>query len=239
MYFNETFLGTGTGFFAKTRKGVLLITALHNLTGRNERGKCISKTGAYPNKVRYKGYDYNGEFALYHGDNDPNRIDAVPVFWRHPNGPHIDVAIVQWNAGTVASQLDSSFLDPDYGRYVKLTISQLCCIIGYPEGLFQNIGPDRVLPIWKTGHLASEPSVYENGIPRILIDAATRSGMSGSPVYVRSTPRSLGEHPKNRLLGVYTGRTSEMSDIGFVFTPDAITQIIDNGPMGTPLEYSA
>jgi hypothetical protein len=98
------------------------------------------------------------------------------------------------------------------------------------KGLFIRQSAQSVLPIWKTGHIASEPSVYIDDDPKVLIDAATCEGMSGAPVYVR-------EPERNRLLGIYTGRTSQLSELGFVFTPEAVLKIISTGPIQGRLEY--
>ena len=77
--------------------------------------------------------------------------------------------------------------------------------------------------IWKTGHIASEPRIYVDEQPKILIDARTGKGLSGAPVYVR-------EGKYRRLVGIYTGRTSQGSDLGFVFSPEVIFEIIKRGP---------
>jgi hypothetical protein len=56
------------------------------------------------------------------------------------------------------------------------------------------------MPVWKTGHIATEPHVdFDEGIPVLLVDATARRGMSGAPVIVRSENRT-------RLVGIYSGR---------------------------------
>lgn len=232
LYFNGKKAASGSGLLAKVSGSTILITALHNFTGRNEHGDTVSETACWPDSVRVRGYGYQCDFPLYHGDNDSNQLDAIPIFWSHPDNLKIDLAILPVNLAR-ATPLDSSFLSPDNGRHVQLRVSQLCHIVGYPEGIFQTVG-EGVLPIWKTGHIASEPSIYENGLPRIYIDAATTKGMSGSPVYVREQTSFISG---NRLLGIYTGRTSELSDVGLVYTPHAIRTIIEKGPSNLPIPY--
>jgi hypothetical protein len=71
-----------------------------------------------------------------------------------------------------------------------------------------------------------------------LIDTASRPGMSGSPVILRSwtnlmvDPGVMGisDRPLNRLIGVYSGRLdAEKSDaqIGMVWHESFIPEIID------------
>jgi len=64
-------------------------------------------------------------------------------------------------------------------------------IIGYPDNLRVGFG----LPVWKSGFIASEPaydvtvpvgspgSLRDETIPAFFLDALTRQGMSGSPVF--------------------------------------------------------
>ena len=85
-------------------------------------------------------------------------------------------------------------------------------ILGFPLGLTVQ-GP---LPIWKRGSIASEPLVaIDNNLPIFFVDAATRHGMSGSPVaYFGRDLTNLGglpaeapaTFPEPWLLGVYAGR---------------------------------
>jgi hypothetical protein len=88
-------------------------------------------------------------------------------------------------------------------------------------------------PIWKTGHVASDIDLDWDNKPAFLIDATTKSGMSGSPViakrvsiYQTSNGNTIGNAVK--FLGVYSGR--EISDqgieVGFVWKPRTITEIL-------------
>ena len=228
LFFDEERLASATGVLAHTARGTLLITALHNFTGREPNGRLKSSTGGVPNFVQITGYNFESRLPLYDQDNNP---DNNYLFWRHPRGPNIDICALPVKEVKAASSLDSSLLDPvGHAAYVKLSIAQLCFVVGYPEGLFIRQSAQSVLPIWKTGHIASEPSVYVDDVPKLLIDAATCEGMSGSPVYARDGQR-------NRFLGIYTGRTSQLSELGFVFTPETILEIISAGAIHGRLEY--
>jgi hypothetical protein len=146
--------------------------------------------------------------------------------------PLLSVAVMSAFSSALGTEKYIKIDPTSHGATVKLFISQLCIVIGYPEGLFVRHSAQSVLPIWKTGHIASEPSVYIDDVPKLLIDAATCEGMSGSPVYVR-------ERNFNRFLGIYTGRTSQLSELGFVFTPEAILEIISTGRIDGRLDYPA
>lgn len=129
--------------------------------------------------------------------------------------------------------LDNSFVDPgNHYRSVRLEIAQMCFIVGFPEGLF-TVDGTTILPVWRTGHIASEPAIYHEGLPQLLVDAATCEGMSGSPVYVCASGGGSG----NRLVGIYAGRTSRLSDIGRAFTVEAITKMIATGRVSGPVPY--
>ena len=52
-------------------------------------------------------------------------------------------------------------------------------LLGYPYGFYDQ---KHFLPVWKTGHVASEPSVDFEGRPVFLVDVSAFPGMSGSPV---------------------------------------------------------
>lgn len=221
LFFNDEGLGSATGLLARDTRGrLLLITALHNFTGREPDGRCKRSDGGVPNVADVTGFHFHARVALYTGGNDPNSDHAV--FFVHPGGPQIDISVLPLNRDAfAASSLDPSFLDPaHHAARVTLAVGELCFVIGYPEGLFVQHSARSVLPIWKTGHIASEPSIHFNGAPKLLIDAATRKGTSGSPVYVR-------EGNFSRLVGIYTGRTSETSELGFVFNPEVILTIIE------------
>lgn len=88
--------------------------------------------------------------------------------------------------------------------------------------------------IWTRGFIASEPEVDLNDLPVFLIDARTRPGQSGSPVIAYSgagaNPMADGSlafgGPVTNLLGVYSGRINEQSDLGRVWKAQAVRDIL-------------
>src|SRR5437870_4459294 len=101
--FNGAKLATGSGVLAKLPysatgrssefQGYLfLVTALHNLTGREPNGQIKHRNGALPNFVFVEGIHMKRRFPLYGKENDPSK--DIPLFWIHPKGPRIDVTLL-------------------------------------------------------------------------------------------------------------------------------------------------
>jgi hypothetical protein len=92
---------------------------------------------------------------------------------------------------------------------LSLSIGLDVFILGYPFG----IGPSGY-PIWKRGSIASEPEVLTENQPYILVDTASRPGMSGSPVIRRSWSNHTFSNgdvitrpgAATKFVGIYSGR---------------------------------
>src|ERR1700730_7207839 len=105
-------------------------------------------------------------------------------------------------------------------------------ILGYPFG---NTPPS--FPRLEAGRIASEPDLVRLSEGYYLVDTASRPGMSGAPVILRSWTndyieggmRALSDEPATNLIGVYSGRLatpSEDAQIGMVWHESYITDII-------------
>lgn len=84
MSFDGTSIATGTGILAQPHPGgkTFLVTALHNLTGRDPiTNRIKSDTGALPNCVRAEAYFTDLQLKLYDVDNNPN--SDLPLFKTH------------------------------------------------------------------------------------------------------------------------------------------------------------
>jgi hypothetical protein len=243
MYFNDPGssvhnpqeLSIGTGFIRKITGRYFLITAQHNLTGRHpDTGKPISETtGAIPNEVFVEAFFTSVSIPLYAGANNPYDSDNCPArFWLHPSDATIDVAILplptqnDWPAAW-----DESFFDETQNQmFIKLEVTQTCFVIGFPLGLVDRQDPNHVLPVYKTANIASEPYLDFQRRPIVVIDATTRPGMSGSPVFVQQA--HYGSH-RNRFVGIYTGRFPRLAEgddsaLGIVYKPRVIREIFAN-----------
>ena len=238
---NDTDLGSATGFVVKRHSQTWLITNRHVLSGRHtETDVVLSQTGALPDTIRIfhhsklsvvrQGVWCVVDEPLYTDDGQP-RWREHPRFCikdeEHPQEPNVDLAALPLSGlhdDVQLYPLDLALASVD----VRVAPGLPASIIGYPFG---RPGPAR-FPIWKTGHIASDADAYWS--PRyFLIDATTRPGMSGSPVVYRSFgiyqagDGTTVAGSATRLLGVYSGRIRDDAEIGRVWRPDLIPELID------------
>ncbi len=237
-------LATGTGFFYRANVQDFILTARHNLTGRHwETNEFLSQNySVAPTHLRVtlreapppQGYSTTPGSAAIQIRLKQYLVPLIDAEWKpvwreHPDyGADMDVAAVPFkNPEPDKIQALPWEPQPEDGAASKLWVTQDLSIAGYPFRLTSGPG----LPLWIRGTVASEPAFYyahrEKNLPLFLIDARTRSGQSGSPVILFRLPNSpipsddgtfrysLGTY--TRLLGVYTGRISKDSDLGFVW----------------------
>jgi hypothetical protein len=231
-------IATGTGFVYEYDKYLYLITNGHCITGVNpETNKRLSKNHvAFPTelkvgvRVSYSDGVLTDEMRE-HRKQHPSRVYAAiapelptvdlyynedctkPTWYIHPEfGYQVDVVAIPicetdklpphvfiYPLNTLAFTLEPEVADDVY-------------VLGYPFGITDPLE----FPIWKKGSIASEPFISYKGLPRMLIDTATRTGMSGSPVIIKRTGWHGLENgelvPKSWLgtaagfVGVYSGR---------------------------------
>lgn len=113
-----------------------------------------------------------------------------------------------------------------------LTVSDDVSIVGYPLGITGGEG----LPVWSRGTIATELDFDHDGLPMFLIDSRTRPGQSGAPVMWYSSHGMIpveggwqlndGTAPPLTLLGIYSGRINDQSDLGMVFTLAAVGEVL-------------
>ena len=223
-------LSTATGFVVQHSGTRFLVTNLHVLAGRQpETNSVLSPTGALPDHVRIAHHtDTLGTWVF---QSEPILDDEERPLWvEHPSGSQVDIAALQLREEDERIrfyELDLSLADTDMVPQVAMPVS----IIGFPLGLTSA----GAFPIWKTGHIASDPDIDYQGRPAFLIDATTRGGMSGSPVVLRmqggySTRDGrmimAQSRPATRFLGIYSGRIHGESEIGLVWRPNLLTEIL-------------
>jgi len=149
--------------------------------------------------------------------------------------PEIDVAAI--NVSTLFAQrkdLFQKFFQPkDFADFERDTIgpTERVLFVGYPDGLHDET---HLLPILRTGTIASIPSVDFNGKPVFLIDAQVYGGSSGSPVLIE-TPDSykivglvaaVYEVDRNVFLASQQPKVKEGLGIGVVFKVKAIADVL-------------
>jgi hypothetical protein len=238
LCFREEKLSQATGFIIKNDESFFLVTNWHNVTGEDAitgellPGCAVDKK---PVQIRIHYYDdaKSGwsifEVDLYNQNFDG--IYAAKKWLEHPQGKQVDVVLVPLVGfkGSICV-LDLSLQGTDIAVFPATRIS----IVGFP------FRTEEVLPFWITGFIASEPEVNIAKLPLLYINASGYSGLSGSPVILRTD----GCHLQNdnsyhvgggrlaKFIGIYSGRVKgkPSDDLALcrVWKPEVITQILMN-----------
>lgn len=230
-YFNNEKLSQATGFFVIRNNKHFLVTNFHVLAGRDPMTlQPVHSSGGVPNYVRVLHHSTenlgNWEFSTYPLlDSELN-----PLWVEHPTLKGIDIValpveVTGKNIRVFPFNLDLANTD------LIPTPAMPVSIIGFPLG----IAAGGAWPIWKTGHIATDPDLNYDGRPSFLIDATTREGMSGSPVVIRlnggfntrSGNMILAGGFTTKFLGIYSGRIRDHTEIGRVWRPALINDILN------------
>jgi hypothetical protein len=207
-----------------------LITNSHNLSGRRpDTGQSMSSCGVTPTSVEISYPARSGAESMIRIVEPLVDQDGTPLWLEHPEyGSRVDVvALPLTNVHNV--QTYPYEIDPEHGA-LPLAIPADVSIVGFPFGTSV-----KGTAIWVRGTIASEPGIDYDDLPRFLVDARTRVGQSGSPVIRVSvdglTPTVDGgvaiyNGPVMRLVGVYSGRINQESDLGYVWRVGVIKDIL-------------
>jgi hypothetical protein len=244
---SDAVMSTGTGFIYEYEDELFLITNGHNITRTNpEQTRRLTDTAAYPVKIKSKTRmgtkeipeacfltDFF-EISLYKDDEYKE-----PEWYVHPEkGYLIDV---------VAVSIGKKDSFPEHIKFFPINkykfndnfqpiIADDIFILGYPF----NLSGMEELPIWKRGTIASEPSLDMDDLPKIFVDTASRSGMSGSPVIMKRTGvhNKVGKEIKDdtifgtitNFIGIYSGRIGAENEfkaqLGIVWKKEVIEEIL-------------
>jgi hypothetical protein len=233
-------LGTGTAFVAQHQGQNYLITNYHIAAGRHPiTGQPLHPSGAVPSllKVAFMISHQPGRFEWPSRDLPSVDGDGQALWFEHPRyGRQVDAVAFP------LSDLPDVLLHPyaiDGDGMHALLVRPSCdvSIVGFPFGLTAG----RAFGIWTRGAIASEPDIDLDNLPKFLVDSRTRPGQSGSPVIAYSpggmTAMANGETvmfdgPVTNLLGVYSGRINDQSDLGIVWKVGAIREIIESRTTG-------
>jgi hypothetical protein len=261
--FDDTPIAKATGFFysgtVAGKASLWFVTNWHVLTGRNALTPevILHDKLAIPNRIRFQVLSHIGPdgqtgedhlnlhelfIRLYDSDN-------LAMWNQHPKKNEVDVAVVN-----VGQSLEGHLirgineLCTEYDMAIEIGNDVL--VLGYPLGFshFAN------MPIWKRGSIASEPHAETaDSMNRIMIDATTRKGMSGSPVIMRCKTHYLSEDGQvnvrtnsSRFIGVYASRPSprreptydeleaglSSHEIAYVFKSGCVQETIMHGVRG-------
>lgn len=228
-YFNDIKLSSATGFIITLENQNYLITNWHVVTGLNPTTNFIlSETSLKPNRLKiFHRSTVDGQCIekfenLYNENNNPR--------WKeHPLGQKVDVVALSFlkeddiKIFAFNYSLSNTDMLAEPGMHVS--------IIGFPLGISSN----GIFAVWKGGYIATDPDLDYLSLPLILIDATTREGMSGSPVFAVSSDyfTKNGSHitsGRNQFLflGIYSGRENDIAELGRVWKADVIKEIFSS-----------
>lgn len=257
-YSSDKPMSTGTGFIFEYDSKYYLITNGHNITRVNpDTNKRIIDSAAFPVKIATKVKIQKDNH--YHVLKDLIEIDLyedldfkIPKWFVHPKHKYrVDVVAIPIEE--TKNVHESIKLFPinkiKFDAEFSIRIADDVYVLGYPFDLTSGME----LPIWKRGSIATEPIIDLDNLPKLMIDTATRSGMSGSPVIMfRSGFHSL--HDGNALkgdeimgtiknfVGIYSGRIGAednfLTQLGIVWKERVINEILEAQTIGD-IEFQA
>jgi Trypsin-like peptidase domain len=184
LFYRNSELGVGTGFFYEFNGQLYLITNWHIVSGRNfQTLKCIAAKGGLPDRLKFtvgcRGHI--GEWmeidCMLYEDAVANEQPGKPTWLEHAvHGHNIDVVAIPITLPEDAEVLTVGYVNTL--PTMSLKVSREVFVLGYPKG----ISGGGLFPIWKKASIATEPAIQLDCLPKILVDTATRKGMSGAPV---------------------------------------------------------
>jgi hypothetical protein len=231
-------ISIATGFFWKIEKNYSFITNYHVVSGLHpETGQPLDINGSTPDNLN---------IWLRLKDNlDSCEPFNIPLFdnqsrpkWKEHNSLGSKIDVISMSLDVPEKYRIYPVNEYDYTNF-RLEVSQDVFIIGYPKGLYSTFH----LPIWKRGSIASEPDLNLDDLPKLMVDSATREGMSGSPVIAQfsgnfshdpSSPQLEDWFGRGRkFLGIYSGRMKAENEfeaqLGYVWKAPAIRDIVNEG----------
>jgi hypothetical protein len=236
LFHNDLPLGHATGFLwrATATRQLFIVTNWHVVTAKDFFTQAnIHKTGARPNRIntllQIPGrFDKQQWTVPIRDDNDE------PLWLVHP-GSRYDIALIPLNPPKDTPIIVGLYPLNEVANDELLTqIGMDVFVLGYP---FKITPP--AWPVWKRGSIASEPEIVRlTAQGYMLVDTASRPGMSGAPVLQRSWGHHLlpnggtvqDGRARTKFLGVYSGRLPtdhpHEAQIGLVWDRSYIDEII-------------
>lgn len=236
----------GTGFMWRGKTSIWLVTARHVFTGKNPFDDTHVSTNLFePQEIRVHysvggldspTYRESNVFSLY--------MNSSPAWADDPQFTEFrtDISALPVNFGRKDIICVNDY--PGFDDYENLftQVGFQCFVIGYPTTAVAGL----MLPIWRSGALASDPGVPIDGKPIFLLDAATGPGFSGSPVFRHhfgpapfhdsSSPTGIRiDHNavlRSRFVGVYAGRLNHPhvgAQTPYVFYGNRVPVIVSAG----------
>jgi hypothetical protein len=227
-------LANATGFIWRDGPQHYLITNWHVVTGKDARtGKLISPV--QPDMLRVLFNTKIQDFGKQQYDIKIRDADNRPCWYTHPTRKRgcdvVAVPLLMTADDLIINMYPINTQNQKADLAVRIGMEVF--ILGYPFG-----SPPPGFPVWKRGSIASEPDLTRIGAGYMLVDTASRPGMSGSPVIRHSWGSHItdtGILPMSsahvtKLIGIYSGRlhTSDQTDaqLGMVWPVEDIEEVI-------------
>jgi hypothetical protein len=240
VFANGNDLSGATAFVATHEGEDYLVTNWHVVAGRHPSGgEALSSTLAVPDQLRILQVIVGTDLEWTWTTEQLYDEDGEPLWLEHPtHGQRVDVVALPL---TQTAGVDVNAYDPaNPGPSIVFGPSDSASIIGFPFGR----SGGGALGIWVQGTIATEPEIEYDDLPCVLIDSRTRPGQSGSPVILYRTNGYFTAEgnminngvPATRFVGIYSGRISDESDLGFVWKAKALVEILSaqtRGPIPT------
>jgi hypothetical protein len=225
---NDIRLWNASGFFMLIKSNIYFVTNNHVVGEEyyiDEFTRLHGKTpsiDSFPNYLKVRIYNtYAGRFSWLRIDlKDSSKKSNVIKFWENENKKEglLDVVAIKMERAKTdfsgSTVVDSTALANDLALYP----SEDLFVVGFPL----NFGESILYPFWKRATIASDPNLNDAGISQFWIDATTRGGMSGSPVFFRGTsiPTKGGgigfsPNPATYLIGIYSAQNID-GELGLI-----------------------
>ena len=211
-------LGEATGFFCEYANRTFLVTNWHVVSGRHfQTRRPLHRSQALPGALKVHTHVSKSLSSIGTPSSSTtfniSLVDrfGAPIWLEHPLfGCDVDVIAIEVDTLIPdCSKIYRIDLALELSRDTQLSVMDQAFVTGYP--LSATITPNS-LPIYKSGTIASEPSVFDSQ-PRIYVDGKTKTGMSGSPVMIKRRRESPEHDDTNGLsanpldfVGIYSGR---------------------------------
>ncbi len=175
----------GTGFFfgstnstspGRQVETMFLVTNYHVVTG-NPPLSTAPPTG---DRIRFVMHKDPANLTDVHVVELPLYDERQQPLWVASEAyPAADIVLLPVPPRAYANIPQLVFIEAHTRADIRIRPTSGATLLGYPFGFYDQ---KHFLPIWKTGHVASEPSVDFEGRPVFLVDVSAFPGMSGSPV---------------------------------------------------------
>lgn len=172
----------GTGFFFASTKAdgtpdtVFLVTNYHVVTARSP----MSKEPGAGDRVQFLIHEDRTNLSkVRHLELPLYDAQHAPLWVSSESTPEADVVLLPLPPAAYDGVSLFVFTEAHTHGDIKMRPTSGATLLGYPYG-FADTAHD--LPVWKTGHIASEPNVDFDNHPVFLVDVSAFPGMSGSPV---------------------------------------------------------